>query len=139
MRTDVTVITKGHRKCHRATGSLNKYGQAERGDWVTSRNNSNKEIRGIINHDKLMHCRVIGFVKADGREWLCCVYMQTGGHLHECWIDPDDVVEIRDGKNCLYGDKAKWFYSDEFLATPVDKARNVSELLYEDLISKETT
>lgn len=129
MRTDVTVKTKGYLKCCRATGSLNKHGMAERGDWVTSRNSS---------HNRLMHCRVVGFVVADGREWLCCVYMQTGGHLHECWIDPDDVVEIRDGKNCLYRDKAKWFYSDEFLDTPVDKARNVSELLYEDLISKET-
>ncbi len=129
MRTDVQVTTQGHRKCRRATGSLNKHGMAERGDWITAH-------AGALEP---RYCRIIGFVKADGREWLCCVYMQTGGHLHECWIDPDDVVEIRDGKNCLYGDKAKWFYSNEFLATPVDKARNVSELLYEDLISKETS
>jgi hypothetical protein len=128
MRTDVTIDTKEKLRIPGFIVSGCRPWQVGRGDFITFRDPGRVERIG----------RIIGTVinPDDGLKYLCVVMLMMGGGMWERWVLPEDVTDTRYGDKymCLYADKAGWFHSPEFLDTPVNKQRNVSNLLYEQLL-----
>lgn len=128
MRTDVTIdIKEKLRIPDIPVGSCRPW-LVGRGDFITFRDPARVDRIG----------RIVGTVinPEDGLKYFCVVMLMMGGNMWERWVLPSEVTDTRYGDDymCLYADKARWFHGAEFLDTPVDKQRNVSNLLYEQLL-----
>lgn len=123
MRTDCTIDLEGElRLPNIPIGSPGRRAWAKRGDVVEYRvgpTGPGESSWSFIG-------RVIGIVNAhDLREpHLCVAMLLRGSESCEMWITPSQVVDCYDLENVHTGVKALWLFSDAFLKTPVDMARN---------------
>lgn len=126
MRTDIEIITRGSVVCPKITWLYPSKRHVERGDFIEW-NDQGTQYRG----------RVIGFTQPpEGGTFLVCAMLSLGGAIWERWADPNSVTASCDGSKgytSLYGDKAKWFFSEDFLKTDPKIARDVSNKLAKDL------
>lgn len=125
MRTDVVFDTERRLKnpCP-MVGSPDTLG---RGDWIEWEMSSGSTDRG----------RIIGIVKPNDecQEYFCVAWHIRSGGISERWILPKYVTAGFRGRDVsLFLEKVNWLYSDDFLKTPPEIARQVWDLEYKDLV-----
>jgi hypothetical protein len=122
MRTDVIVVTEGrHRVPQIPTFSPGRKHYVERGDMV-------EWYISNIHHVG----RVIGFTtdKDDENKLYIVVAHIIQDLVAERWVEPKDV---HDCYSVSHYQKMQWLFSDNFLKTDVDKARQCWELTVEQM------
>lgn len=83
--------------------------------------------------------RVVGFVTADNikGEHIIIVMMMLGGCMCERWVDPEWVYDTASSDGVkIFREKIEWFYSDDFLWTPQEVARQCYDLTVEQIKAK---
>jgi len=72
--------------------------------------------------------RVIGLTTDEcDIQFLVVAQFNFMGLIYERWIRPKYVIDAAESSN-LFSDKASWFFSDDFLSTDVDIARQAFDL-----------
>lgn len=122
MRTDIKIDTR-----QTACPNVPKYSypqkyHVERGDFIIWMDQGTKYTG-----------RIIGFTEDSGKRYIVTVMISLHGFISERWAEPHQVIKSHDGINCLYADKAKWFYGDDFMKTDPNIARDASNRIARDL------
>lgn len=125
MRTDIEITTKGSMTCPKVVGSYPTKRHVERGDFIE-----------WVDQGTTYRGRVIGFTYDAGMAYIVTAMISLSGFISERWAEPSSVKESHDGSKgyiTMFGDKAKWFFGEDFLKTDPNVARDASNKLAEEL------